>query len=334
MTPPTKLSLCIVGCGDYARTVLGELDNAREGLSLYFASRDLAKAREYSDTYSGAGFFGDYEEAASDSRIDALYFLTPHHLHLENALMAARHSKHILVEKPIARNIAESTRMIEAAHNAGIKLMVAENYRFNPAVEMCKQIIDEGGIGKLRLIQILREEYRAPTEWRTNADLTGGGVLIDGGIHAVDMLLNLGGLPERIYAAKLPKLFEDGAGEDGFTITAHLPGGGIGTIIYSSGTPMAGSLYSVSLAGTRGRLSFEPRGSEVTVETPETRRSVRVRSDPRGVRRMLAEFRSSIAEDREPAMSGREGVKDLAIVLAAYRSVTDGSEVTVDVPGI
>ena len=329
-----RLSLCIVGCGDYARTVLDNLGDAREHLELYFCSRDLAKAKEYSQTYGGLGYFGEYEEAAADPRVDALYFLTPHHLHLENALMAARHSKHILVEKPIARATDEATQMIEAASRAGVNLMVAENYRFNPAVEKCKQIIDEGRIGQLRLIQIQSEGYSAPTEWRTNAEMTGGGVFIDGGIHAVDLLLNIGGFPERVYAAEPLKVFRESQGEDGLVLMAHLPGGCVGIVSYSNGTPAVESRYLVGITGTRGHLSFSPRKDEITVETPETRRTVRVRQDPRGIRGMVMEFRNSILEDREPLMSGREGINDLAVVLAAYRSVRERREVALALPQV
>ena len=325
-----KLALCIVGCGGYARTFLDGLADARENLELYFSSRDLAKAMEYSQTYGGIGYFGDYEEAAADPRVDALYFLTPHHLHLENALMAARYSKHILMEKPIARSTDEAAQMMAAAASAGVKLMVAENYRFNPAVEECKRIIDEGRIGELRLIQIQSEGYSAPTEWRTNAEMTGGGVFIDGGIHAIDILLNVGGFPERVYAAEPRKVFRESEGEDGLVVMAHLAGGCVGIVNYSSGTPVGESRYLVGITGTRGHLSFTPREDEITIETPETRRTVQVRHDPRGIRGMALEFRSSILEDREPAMSGQQGVNDLAVVLAAYRSVREGREIALD----
>jgi len=329
-----KLALCIVGCGGYASTFLDGLGDARENLELYFSSRDRAKARKYSQTYGGIGYFGDYEEAAADPRVDALYFLTPHHLHLENALMAARHSKHILMEKPIARSTDEAAQMIEAATSAGVKLMVAENYRFNPAVEECKRIVDKGHIGESRLIQVQSEGYSVPTEWRTNAEMIGGGVFIDGGIHAVDILLNVGGFPERVYAAEPRKVFRESDGEDGLVLMAHLAGGCVGIVNYSSGTPVEESRYVVGVTGTRGHLSFTSREDEISVETPEAWRTVQLRHDPRGIRGMALEFRSSILEDREAEMSGQEGGNDLAVVIAAYRSIQEGHEVALTLPQI
>ena len=83
------LSLCIAGCGGYARSVLDSVHDMTGEFDFYFASRDEAKAREYCETYGGAGYFGGYEEAAADPRIEAMYFFTPHDTHLGNARMAA-----------------------------------------------------------------------------------------------------------------------------------------------------------------------------------------------------------------------------------------------------
>jgi len=70
--------------------------------------------------------------------------MTPHHVHVENALLASLHSKHIMMEKPIARTLDESRKIIAAARDAGVKLMVAENYRFLATVERSKAIIARG----------------------------------------------------------------------------------------------------------------------------------------------------------------------------------------------
>ena len=84
-------------------------------VELYFASRRPEKARQYCREYGGAGYFGSYEEAAADRRVDALYCVTPHHVHLDNVRLAAASSKHVLVEKPIARTMAEGKEMVRVA---------------------------------------------------------------------------------------------------------------------------------------------------------------------------------------------------------------------------
>ncbi|MCH7746137.1 MAG: Gfo/Idh/MocA family oxidoreductase, partial [Chloroflexi bacterium] len=279
-----------------------------------------------------SGYFGSYEEAASDPRVDALYFFTPHNLHLENALLAARHSKHILMEKPLALTIDESTEMMKAASDAGVKLMVAENYRFLPAVQKCKDIIKQGYIGNLRLIQIQAESYRAATNWRTSAEIVGGGSFIDGGIHYIDVLVNLGGFPDRVYAVKPPQVFRNVGGEDGMVLVAHLSDGGVGLINYSTATASTKENHLINVTGTKGFLSFTPYGNEMLLDTQDVRRTIRLPEARRGVRSMLREFRDSIAEDREPLMSGKEGLQDLAVVLGAYESADQGREVSLTQP--
>src|SRR6266446_4988929 len=94
---------------------------------------------------------------AADPRVEALYLCTPHHLHREHVAMAAQARKHILVEKPIARTLAEAQAMIAQAQEAGVTLMVAENYRFMAAVRQCKALIERGAVGDLRLVQLHEE---------------------------------------------------------------------------------------------------------------------------------------------------------------------------------
>ncbi|MDA0735385.1 MAG: Gfo/Idh/MocA family oxidoreductase, partial [Chloroflexi bacterium] len=205
-----KLGLCIVGCGAFARTFAQGILPLRDRVGLFFASRDLARAQEYSDKFSGAGAFGSYTTAATDPLIDAMYLCTPHNLHLEHVRMAAQAGKHILVEKPIARTLAEGRQIIDAAQQAGVTLMVAENYRFMAPVRECQRLVASGAIGDLRLIQLQEEAPFRPDGWRSQLDLNGGGILIDGGIHKIHFLRYLAGEPASIYAAALPKVVKGG----------------------------------------------------------------------------------------------------------------------------
>ena len=327
------LSLCIVGCGVHARSVLDVIHNMTEDFRLFFASRDPDRAREYCETYGGVDFFGSYEQAAADPRVEAMYFLTPHHIHLENTLLASRNSKHVLMEKPIARTVAEATEMVQAMNVAGIRLMIAENYRFLPTVERCKQILGQGVIGGLRLIQIWDEDYSEPTGWRVSSANIGGGLFIDGGIHSVDMLVNLGGFPERVYAVKPPKVFGGGEEEDGLVLTAHLPGGAVGFINFSYATPAARPRQGVTVTGTQGEITFAPHGTEITVDTLDHQRMERLPEGQKGLRGMMLEFKDSVDRDREPSMSGLEGLKDLLVVLGAYESADQGRVAILDLPG-
>ena len=243
--------------------------------------------------------------------------------------------KHAFVQKPLADTLKEVRSLTEAAREAGVKLMIAENYRFVHTIAKCKEVIQQGGIGKLRSIQIQREQrdfYGPPTGWRARLEHAGGGVLIDAGIHDVDALVNLGGFPERLYAATPPQILNDVEGEDGITIMALLPGGATGLIHFSWASPMSGYTNFMTITGTTGRIEVVPFGSEIVIENPPVRRTVRLPEARMGVRPMVLEFRDAIREDREPAMSGYEGLKDLAVVLAEYDSVKQGQAVSPALP--
>ena len=314
-----KLPLCIVGCGAYAETVLGNTTDVAGSFDFYFASRDRDKARSYSERFGGAGYFGSYEEAAASPDVEAMYFLTPHGLHLDNALMAAAHSKHVLMEKPIARTVEEALRMRRAASEAGVKLMAAENYRFLPTVVRAKQLVDSGDVGDLRAVNVTCDWAGDTGGWRKSLEMSGGGSLIDGGIHLVDMLVHLGGMPELLYAAAPPRIL-DKEGEDGMAVVAHLAGGAVGTITFSNATRTTRSRVEVVVAGTEGTLVFEPLGDAIERQSLDGGRLEPV-GGLGGSSAMLMEFRASILKDREPAMSANDAIDDLKVVLAAYRSV-------------
>ena len=332
MAKQTRIPLCIVGCGEYAKTVLDDIHDMTNVVELYFASRDLYKAETYSDDYGGSGHFGSYEEAALDTRIQAMYFLTPHDLHLENVKLAARHGKHVLLEKPIGRTISESKEIIKTACDANVKLMVAENYRFLPTIEKCKELISQGVIGELRVVRTEHEGYDADsvTGWRTELARSGGGRFIDGGVHNVDIMVTLAGVPESVYAqVESPKVITDLEGEDGIMVMAKLPNDVTGLIHYSGGTPVNNPYNWVQITGTTGTLGFDPHGDEITLYTPTSKAKIQVGPDKRGLRGMVKEFQNCIIDDREPIMPGPEALKDLAVVLAAYQSAQQGTPVPV-----
>lgn len=325
-------SLCVVGCGRFARTFVKAIrafEKPGGETELYFASRDSAKAAAYCHRFGGAGDFGNYAEAASDPRIQAMYLCTPNSLHLEHALMAAGKGKHILVEKPLAPTLEEGERMVAAAKDAGVKLMVAENYRFLPVVEKCRDLIRQGAIGQMRFIQIQEESNFAVEGWRSRRDMMGGGVFIDGGIHSANILIELAGMPVEVYASSLPRSVRSLDGEDGMVMMVRLPGGAAGLINHAWGISRTAWKLWVAVSGTKGRVYFRPRGTSLVLETEEGKSRFRFPEDRAGIGAMVQEFRDSIAENRPPLTSGQVGLRDLKVVINAYESAAKGAPVAV-----
>lgn len=135
---------------------------------------------------------GDWRSVIDDPEIDIIDIATPNHLHAEIAIAAAAAGKHIISEKPLARNGAEAKTMYDAVKNAGIVHMVAFNYRRTPAVALAKKYIDEGAIGEIlnfrgTYLQDWSADPDGPLSWRFQKAIAGSGSLGDIGTHVVDM---------------------------------------------------------------------------------------------------------------------------------------------------
>jgi predicted dehydrogenase len=135
---------------------------------------------------------GDWRSVIEDPEIDIIDIATPNHLHAEIAIAAAAAGKHIISEKPLARNGAEAKTMYDAVKNAGIVHMVAFNYRRTPAVALAKKYIEEGSIGEIMnfrgtYLQDWSADPDGPLSWRFQKAIAGSGSLGDIGTHVVDM---------------------------------------------------------------------------------------------------------------------------------------------------
>ena len=178
------------------------------------ASRAAAIAQKL-----GSAPLSDYRQIFG--KADAAVIAVPTDRHHEIARACLEHGVHILVEKPIARTLAEAQAMIARAQEAGVTLMVAENYRFMAVARQCKALVEAGAVGTLRMVQLQEEAPFRPAGWRNSRVLKGGGVFIDGGIHKVDLLLYLAGMPARLYAVPLPPGLPGLEAEDGVVVTTR-----------------------------------------------------------------------------------------------------------------
>ncbi len=323
--------LAVLGCGWIARRHAAAARALRGAVVLSFASRDPARAEAYRAEFGGVAAYGSYEAAVTDPAVDGVVICTPHDQHLVDTLLAASHGKHVLVEKPMARTLAEADRMIGAARDAGVTLMVAENFRFVPAFRAVRALVADRWVGDLRQIHITAWGHRAYTGWRCSSDAVGGGTLIDGGIHYVDLLHQWGGRATRAFALSPPKALAGMGGEDTVSLLVESAGGVVGFLSNSIATPGIPRLQWSTLTGTEGAV-FVDHGGRLFWLRSRRRQRVRffVRGDWRGHRAMLAEFVGAARTAAAPEMDGRAGRRDLALVLAAYRSLETSQPVDVE----
>lgn len=177
----------IIGCGfigNKRARLLGDT------VLLRCADHDIEKAKKLADQLSTCIASDNWHDVVNDPNIDMVMIATPHNLLSEIMLAAVQAKKHILVEKPAARNAAELKPVIAAAEKSNVLIRVGFNHRYHPALQKAKTLIEAGELGELMFVRGryghgARLGYEK--EWRANPILSGGGELIDQGVHLIDL---------------------------------------------------------------------------------------------------------------------------------------------------
>jgi UDP-N-acetyl-2-amino-2-deoxyglucuronate dehydrogenase len=319
------MALVVLGCGWIARRHAAAARRLR--LPVIFASRDVDRARAYAREFGGVGAYGEYGAALRDPRARGVVVCTPHDRHLEDVLQALAAERHVLVEKPLACTLEEADRMLDAAARAGRVLMTAENFRFMPAFRWVRRALDARLLGDPREIHLIARGWRRHAGWRLTPG-AGGGALIDGGIHYVHALRWWGGEVRRVFALRPRQTIGDMAGEDAVDLLAECDGGVVGFVANSLAAPGLSRFQWSSVTGTRATCFVDNRGRWAFVRGADGFRLRLFRRDTRGHERMLRAFDEAMASGRVTEMDGAEGRRDLAVVLAAYRSIAETRPVT------
>ncbi len=182
-----SLGVGIIGCG-----LIGQkrAKNLGTGRLVVCGDVEIERARSLAERYPGAAATDDWKTALTHQGIDVVVVATTHDALAEITLSSIEAGKHVLVEKPAARSVAEIKPVITAAEKKGVLVRVGFNHRFHPALIKAKEIFDSGQMGRLMFI---RGRYGHggrlgyEKEWRADKKVSGGGELIDQGMHLIDL---------------------------------------------------------------------------------------------------------------------------------------------------
>ena len=323
------MHFCILGCGKIARThaailrkLAGFIPNQSTRIS--FASRERAKADAFRSEFGGELAFAPYEQAFSHESIDVIVLCTPNHTHRELAIAALENEKHVVIEKPIACTTAEADEIIATAKRIGRRVLVAENHRYRPHVMAIERIVRSGELGVIKLIRmnVLRPHQFAENEWRADRDCMGGGILIDAGIHWVNVLVTLGqSFPRSITAYEPPATNQRKSQEDSMVVTCQFENGAVGVLTYSWGVRGALPLSFFSVHGSDASVYSYNAGRFGLLKGGFIRPLFFPFRDWRGYEAMWKDFLRGFASGNlgQCLMTGEIGRRDLAFVEAAYR---------------
>ncbi len=260
-----------------------------------------------------------------DEPLDAVSICLPHHLHLEPAVAAAERGWHILLEKPIANTLAEADAIVNAARRGGVRLMISFVHRFREEWQTARAIIARGELGQptMALDSLLSQGGRHVPAWVWRKAEAGGGVLMYGGIHAVDRVRWLLGSEVTHVYAQARTYSQETDVEDGLTAILTFANGATATLFENSpGYRVTPRHWATEVFGTQGMLRVWTREFvEFSSETRAYRLNIE-RDD--NFLRQAQDFVSAIREDRDPSVTGEDGRAALAIALAVYQSAATG----------
>lgn len=321
-----RIHLCFLGCGHMTARHARFARRHSGDLALAFASRSLERAEAFSRTHKGVAAFGSYAEACASPDVDAVFVCTPPHVRVEPVAIAASSGKSIVIEKPVARSLAEMDEIVGIVERAGVRCMVAENYHFKPSLKALGRWVEEGAIGTPLFVEINHATRKRPGGWREDAEIMGGGALLEGGVHWVRALTLLGGPAEAVVAARPRGDYEARAPfEDSILVLTRFAGGAVGKLLHSwaAKTPLKGLGFS-RLLGTDGAIHFESNGILLVLNGRRRAISLPSLTDPLGFRAMFRALVPYLRDGGQSPLSARDVYHDYAVVDAAYRSLETG----------
>ncbi|MGD2175242.1 MAG: Gfo/Idh/MocA family oxidoreductase [Candidatus Brocadiaceae bacterium] len=288
------------------------LDNS---VAAAVASRDAGRAREFAERLDIPKACGSYEELITDPEVDAIYNPLPTALHAEWSIRCAEAGKPVLCEKPLAPNADAAQRMVDAFAGRGVLFAEALMYRFHPLAKRVKQMVEEGAVGEVRVIQaVFCAMCEDPANFRLRKDL-GGGALLDVGSYCVSVMRMITGEePEEVCSAGL---FSENGVDLSLVGTLRFPSGAVG----SFGCGLKAEFgCSHEIYGTEGRI-FVPQG---VVPNPSDEAVIRywkqyeceeiVVPPANQWQLVIEDFADALLDDRPVEVPPEDGVRNLRVI--------------------
>jgi len=316
----------IIGCGTIADVQMAPAINKASNAQLVSVmSRSLKKAKLFAKKHNAKEYCDDLDKFLQNSKIDVVYIATPPALHCRQTVKAAQFGKHVLCEKPMSTTIDDAKKMIETCENNKVKLMIGFMMRFHSCHLKARDIIKEGLLGKIVLTRAqFSYNYTSSSEpsWLVKPSLSGGGPLMDVGVHCLDLLNFL--LEEKIteIAGFTDNIVFDFQVEDTGIIVIKFSGGTYGIVDSCFNIPCSKNVFEIY--GSKGSLfgeysiGQEPTGSLKAIIGDEQREF-----DLKHKNMYVAEveyFSNCVEADEQPIPAGKEGLNNLKVILSAYES--------------
>jgi len=364
--PTSKLRVAIVGSGSIAMTHLIAI-HGNDGFELK-ALIDPSKAHadllidaltKEDPSAARPQYFETLSKALAVERFEVVVIATPSGIHVDLAIEAAEAGAHVLVEKPVDVSVPQARRLLHVADEVaqrGQVISVVSQHRFDPASRVVKNAVDEGTLGRLTSATASvawwrTQDYYDSGSWRGTWELDGGGAVMNQGIHTVDLLLWMFGLPSEISAETALIAHERVDIEDVAVATFRFESGALATL-HATTAAFPGLTVRLQVHGTRGSAvidndqleyfaSLAPGDDDPVGGDRVPNRAAELASGedlggqpklpgwfPRAHARQYDDFLNAIRESREPGVTVSDALISVAAVRSIYLAATLGTRIS------
>ena len=336
-----KIRLAIVGCGRISKNHFGSIEKHKDNLELAAVCDSNSQVlKTHQDEYSVPGY-GSLEVMLEAEDLDVVAFCTPSGIHADQTVLAAKHGVHVITEKPMATRWQDGVRMVKACDDAGVKLFVVKQNRRNSTLQLLKRAVDEKRFGKIHMVHLnvfwtRPQEYYDQAKWRGTWEFDGG-AFMNQASHYVDLLDWLIGPVDKVQA--FMSTTRDIEVEDTGVLNVRWRNGALGSMSVTMLTYPKNLEGSITILGEKGTVrvggvavndiqtwefedekDYDVKVKEANYETT----SVYGFGHPLYYNNIIEVLRG----EAEAETDGREGLKSLELLIAAYLSARDGQTVS------
>ncbi len=327
----------IVGAGLIGGKRALAIKHTGKGILVAVADADRKRAEALAKQH-GASVAASWRKLVADRDIDVVIVSVPNAFTKRIVLAALARSKHVLAEKPLGVNAREAKAIVAAAQKGRRIVKAGFNHRFHGAMQKAHEILGSGGIGKLFTIRARYGHGGRPgmeKEWRFNKKLSGGGELLDQGVHLVDLARWFGGEPTTVYCLAQTKFWPTKLEDNAFVLMRN---DRVTTSFHVSTTNWK-NIFSLELFGDKGYLQIDGKGGSYGEEVltygrrrPGAAPDIQTFKFPgpdRSWEREWENFTGAIAGRNKVIGDAVDGLRTNQIVDALYRSSRERKEIKV-----
>jgi len=337
-----KIRIAIVGCGRISKNHFAAIEKHSEELELVaVCDVDPTALSEYANKYNVIGY-RELEEMLKQMQVDLVALCTPSGIHPDQAVLAAKYGVNVVTEKPMATRWNDGVRMVKACDEAGVRLFVVKQNRCNDTLQLLKRAIIEKRFGKIHMVHLNvfwtrpQAYYDQGNGWRGTWEFDGG-AFMNQASHYVDLLDWLIGPVEKVQA--MMSTTRDIEVEDTGVLNLKWRNGALGSMSVTMLTYPNNLEGSITILGEKGTVrvggvavndiqiwefhesrDYDQRIQSANYETA----SVYGFGHPLYYKNVIKVLRG----DSEPETDGREGLKSLELIIAAYLAARDGKTVS------